>query len=110
MRAIAMWVLAVLVLAAGSASGQRTKAKEAVVAGESVSAWVKTLEGKEVLPRVQAINALMQAGPEARQATAALIGTFRDRDATFLHPLALVALSRIGADAVAPLQKALKDE
>ncbi len=93
-------------------SAQRDKkgGKDVVVAGQSVGQWIKELGGKELLPRLQAINALNQAGPEARCAVPALIGVFRDKDSTFLHPLAGVALSRIGADAVAPLEKALKDD
>jgi HEAT repeat protein len=103
--------VALVLLAGGPAPGQRDKGgKDLVVAGKRVSAWVKSLEGKEALPRVQAINALIQAGPEARRAVPALIGSFRDNGATFLHPLAAVALSRIGPDAVPELQKALNDD
>jgi HEAT repeat protein len=100
-----------LILAGGQVHGQRDKkGKDVAVAGKSIGEWSKALEGKDALPRVQAINALVQAGPEARRAVPALIGVFRDKDSTFLHPLAAVALSRIGTDAVTPLQKALKDE
>ncbi len=101
----------VLVLASASARGQDDKkGKDVVVSGKSVGEWIKTLAAKEALPRVQGINALIQAGPEARRAVPALIGIFRDKDATFLHPLAAVALARVGGDAVTPLEKALKDD
>jgi HEAT repeat protein len=107
----------VLVLLAGPpAWGQRDKkakedkSKAVVVAGKNIQQWIKALEGKEALARVQAINALIQAGPEARLAVPALIAAFRDKDATFIHPLAAVALSRIGADAVPPLEKVLADD
>jgi HEAT repeat protein len=112
MRTAAMVGLClVLVMASASARGQSDKkGKDVVVAGKSVSEWIKALASREALPRVQAINVLIQAGPEARQAVPALIGVFRDKDATFLHPLAAVALSRVGSDAVTPLEKALKDD
>lgn len=87
--------------------GKASKAKEAVVQGKAISEWIKSLTGKELLDRVRAINALLQAGPEARSATPALLAVLADPDPGFLHPLAVVALSRIGADAVPELQKAL---
>src|SRR5206468_1542583 len=52
---------------------------------------------------------LVQAGPEAKGAVPALIGVFRDAEATFLHPLAAVALARIGPVAVPELKGGLKD-
>lgn len=114
MRRAVLLVLVVVVAVASPSSGQRAKKKapprEAVVSGKRVGAWVKALEGKAVLTRVQAINALIQAGPEARPAVPALLATFRDRDAAFLHPLAAVCLARIGPDAVPHLEKALGDE
>jgi HEAT repeat protein len=108
-----MLVLVVTMAVATPSPAQRPKkaaAREAVVSGKTISAWIKDLQGKAVLGRVGAINALIQAGPEARTAVAALVGTFRDRDATFLHPLAAVALARIGPDAVPSLEKALGDD
>src|SRR5262245_20666461 len=102
-------LIVVLGLAAGAAQAQK-KDREPTVNGKTVAAWIKILEGKEGLPRLQAINALSQAGPEARKAAPALVGTFRDKDATFLHPLAAVALARIGPDALKELQKGLEDK
>ena len=93
---------------AGSSAAQPKKA-EPVVEGKTVGAWAKALAGKELLPRIRAVNALMKAGPEARAAAPALIELFRDGDATFLHPLAAVTLSRMGGEAVPALQKALDD-
>ncbi len=113
MRRTAILVLLVILSATGAAQAQRPKkaaAKVPVVAGKTVADWAKALEGKELVQRVGAINALIQAGPEARTAVPALIGTFRDNDATFLHPLAAVALARVGPDAVPALQKALGDK
>jgi HEAT repeat protein len=109
----ALLVLALVMTATSPSHAQRPKKaepREPVVSGKTVSAWIKELEGKAVLGRVQAINALIQAGPEARKAVPALIGLFRDRDSTFLHPLAAVALARIGPDAVPQLGKMLADE
>jgi HEAT repeat protein len=109
--AASLFLMLAILMGGGSVRGQgKKKDKVIVVEGKSISAWIKALEGKEALPRVQAINALSQAGPEARRAVPALIGIFRDKDATFLHPLAAVALSRVGADAVTLLEKALKDD
>ena len=68
------WSNILVLLAGGPASGQKGDKrdkkddKDVVVAGKKVTAWIKALEGKEVLPRMQAINALRQAGPEARRA------------------------------------------
>ena len=92
-------------------TGQTKKDKKAVpvVEGKPISEWTKSLAGKELLPRIRAVNALMKAGPEARSAAPALIDLFRDKDASFLHPLAAVTLSRMGEDAVGALQKALED-
>ena len=108
----AVLVLAVAVAATSPSGAQRPKkaAREPLVSGKTVGAWVKDLQGKAILARVGAINALIQAGPEARQAIPALVATFRDQEATFLHPLAAVALARIGPDAVPALQKALRDD
>ena len=39
-----------------------------------------------------------------------LLGVFRDTGATFLHPLAAIALSRIGAEALPELRKGLGDK
>jgi HEAT repeat protein len=104
--------IGVLVLLGPLAFGQAKKAKntDPVVDGKTISEWTKALAGKELLPRIRAVNALMRAGPEARAAAPALIELFRDGDATFLHPLAAVTLSRMGEDAVPALQKALADK
>jgi HEAT repeat protein len=102
-------LIVVLGLAAGAAQAQK-KDREPTVNGKTVAAWVKVLERKEGLPRLQAINSLSQAGPEARKAAPALVAVFRDKDATFLHPLAAVALARIGPDALPELQKGLADK
>src|SRR3954470_20544750 len=102
-------LIVVLALTAGAAQAQK-KDREPTVNGKTVAAWVKVLEGKEALPRLQAINSLSQAGPEARKAAPVLLGVFRDKDATFLHPLAAVALARIGPDALPQLQKGLEDK
>jgi HEAT repeat protein len=100
--------LPLFALLLGSAAAQPKKA-EPVVEGKAVGAWAKALADKELLPRIRAVNALMKAGPEARAAAPALIELFRDADASFLHPLAAVTLSRMGGDAVPALQKALDD-
>jgi HEAT repeat protein len=93
---------------AGQAPVAAQKAKrEAVVQGKAVSAWVKDLQGKDLLPRVQAINALMRAGPEARPAVPALLAVFGEKDASLLPPLAAAALSRVGPDAGPDLRKGL---
>lgn len=101
--------LAVLICcSAGHVHVVAQKAKrEAVVQGKAVGAWVKDLQGKELLPRVRAINALMQAGPEAREAAPALLAVFAEKDVPLLQPLAAVALSRIGGDAVPEVRKGL---
>src|SRR4051812_12203724 len=98
--------LTVVTLALGSTPAvaqKKGKAADPVVQGKPVSEWVTLLSGGELLPRIQAVNALMQAGPAARGAAPALIDLFRDDKATFLHPLAAVTLSRMGADAVPAL-------
>ena len=105
---IRVCVLTATILLVGSAAAQSKKA-EPVVEGKAVGAWAKALAGKELLPRIRAVNALMKAGPEARAAAPALIELFRDGDASFLHPLAAVTLSRMGGEAVPALQKALDD-
>ena len=68
MRSMAGLVAAVILVAGlGPAAAQKGKpAREVVVAGKSISEWAKTLQGKDVLGRARAINALIQAGPEAR--------------------------------------------
>jgi HEAT repeat protein len=99
-----------LVLLGGRAAGQRDKAGPGpVVSGKPVAEWVKALQGKEVGPRLQAIVALRQAGPEAKPAAAALVGVFRDAKAPFLHGLAALTLARIGPAALPALEKALGD-
>ncbi|MFO0843869.1 MAG: HEAT repeat domain-containing protein [Gemmataceae bacterium] len=98
----------VIWFAAGHLPVAAQKAKrETVVQGKAVSAWVKDLQGQALLPRVRAVNALMLAGPEARGAAPALLAVFGEKDATLLQPLAAVALSRIGGDAVPDLRKGL---
>ena len=97
-----------LIALLGSAAAQPKKT-EPVVEGKAIGAWAKALAGKELLPRIRAVNALMKAGPEARAAAPALIELFRDGDASFLHPLAAVTLSRMGGEAVPALQTALDD-
>ena len=77
----------VLALISGTTHAQQTQR-------ESLAVWIDALESsKDPVRRFEAIHALTEAGPEARKAVPALIGTFRDEDATFLHPLAAVALS-----------------
>src|SRR5690348_5033963 len=75
----------VLALAAGAAQAQPNKGREPLVRGKTAAAWAKALESKQAVDRLQAINALRDAGPEARKAAPALIAIFRDKDATFLH-------------------------
>jgi HEAT repeat protein len=83
---------------------------EPSLAGKPVAEWVKALQGKELPPRLEALGTLARlAGPASKSATPALIEVFRDGDAPFLHPLAGVALSRIGAGALPELKKALTD-
>src|SRR5262245_41503044 len=109
--AMAGLLAAMLCLAAPPrAAGQKGKAKEPAVQGKAISAWVKELEGKDLLGRVRAINALMVAGPEARRAAPVLIAIFGEKDATLLHPLAVLALSRMGPEAVPELQKGLESK
>ena len=88
---------------------QKSK-REVVVEGKAISGWIKELQGKELLPRVRAINALMQAGPEARSASTALLALLGDQEATLLHPLAIVALTRIGPEALPALQHGLTSD
>jgi HEAT repeat protein len=85
--------------------------EEPVYRGKPLSQWIKALQDKDPLAKLEALNVLGQAGPPARAAVPALIGVFRDKDATFLflHPLAAVALARIGPTAVPALEEALKD-
>ena len=105
------FLVGTLVLLGPPVGGQAKKDKKAdpLVDGVRISEWTKSLAGKDLLPRIRAVNALMRAGPEARSAAPALIELFRDGEATFLHPLAAVTLSRMGEDAVPALQKALED-
>src|SRR5262249_4310767 len=86
-------------LLAGQGGGAQDKdkpkkapAKEPQFKGKPLSHWTKALKGKDVLARVEALNVLSQAGPEAKAAVPALLGVFRDTDAPYLHPLAAVAL------------------
>jgi HEAT repeat protein len=95
---------------AAGQGGKGKKAGEPVYRGKALGEWIKALKGKDLLPRVEALNVLVQAGPEARAAVPALIGVFRDSDATFLHPLAAVALARVGPGALPELKKGLKDK
>lgn len=111
MRAVAM--VAVIVVASGQAAvvAQKDKAvKQVVVQGKTIREWTKQLADANVLDRVKAVNALMQAGPEARAAAPALLALYREKDATLLQPLAAVALARMGGDAVPELRKALDDK
>src|SRR5262249_49846807 len=108
--------LAVLLLAGQGGEAQdkdkpkKAPTKEPQFKGKPLSHWTKALKGKDVLARVEALNVLAQAGAEAKPAVPALIGVFRDADAPYLHPLAAVALARVGAPAVPDLQTALKDK
>jgi HEAT repeat protein len=105
--------LAVLLAGHGVTSAQKDKkppAKEPQFRGKTVKEWVKALQGKDLTERVRALNALGEAGPEAKAAVPALIGMFRDKTVPFLHPIVAVRLAGIGPAAVPELSKALKDK
>lgn len=112
---LTLGLCALLCILALSSPGKTQPAKSAkgteptMVQGRAVPDWIKDLQAKELLPRIRALNALMQAGPQARAAAPALLSLFAEPDASFLHPLAGVALSRIGSDAIPELLKALDD-
>jgi HEAT repeat protein len=89
----------------------KDKAKDPIVRGKPLSAWIESLKGKDLLPRIEAIRALEAGGgPETLPAAPALIGIFRDSSATFIHPLAAVALARIGPEVIPQLTAALEDK
>src|SRR5438128_773645 len=89
----------VLLLAGGAALEAQEKkgpAKDPVFRGKALSVWIKALEGKALAGRIEALNALREAGADAKPAVPALIGVFRDSDVVFIHPLAASTLARIG--------------
>jgi HEAT repeat protein len=107
MRAI---VLSVILLLIGHEAVRAREKPERIVSGKTITAWMKILQGKDLTLRVRAITALSEAGPQAQAALPALVRLFRDKEPTLLHPLAAMALARIGAKAVPRLEKALDDE
>jgi HEAT repeat protein len=96
----------------GELSAQKKKPapRDVQVRGKTVKEWIKALQAKELFKRVEAVNALREAGPDAKPAVKALLAVFLDRDATLLHPLAALALAAIGADVVPDLVTALSDK
>src|SRR5262249_18834260 len=105
-RAVGL-VLAAAILGTGQPglAQKGKKTKEPTVGGKRLGEWVKILQGKDAAAKYRAIAALSEGGKELKPAVPALIGVFRDSGATFLHPLAAIALSRIGSEAVADLRK-----
>src|SRR5262249_32588822 len=104
--------LALAIFLTGPIGGASAKAdEEPVYRGKPLSQWIKALQDKDPLAKLEALNVLGQAASPAKAAVPALIGGFRDRAAPFLslHPWAAVALARIGPPAVPALTEALKD-
>ncbi|MFO0930861.1 MAG: hypothetical protein U0736_28165 [Gemmataceae bacterium] len=94
-------------LVAATAGAQRVTRPEALVQGRLISAWASDLGGKELLPRLRAVQAATQAGPEARAAAPAAVAVFRDRDAPLLHPAGRGrGAARVGSDALPALEPA----
>lgn len=104
-------VLLVLATVQGQEKKDKTekKIKDPTINGRTIAEWRKDLDDKQLLVRIRAVNALMQAGPEARDATASLLKICADKDESLLQPLATLAISRIGPDAVPVLEKACSD-
>jgi hypothetical protein len=77
--------------------------------GRSINQWLTSLHSKRLPERVEAVVALREAGPSARVAMPALIGLFREKEASLLQPLTAMALARIGSRAIPQLERALAD-
>src|SRR5438876_330207 len=104
-------LIVVLGLAAGAAQAQK-KDREPTVNGKTVAAWVKVLEGKEALPRLQAIKALEDDDSAVRIEAAAslwkvaeekrgldvLVKSLDDKSASVVQT-AIAALGEMGAEA-----------
>jgi HEAT repeat protein len=103
------WVMVLCVGCALVSGVGRARAQQPTYQGKPLSQWIDALKGKDLLARVRALNVLLaEAGPEARPAVPALIGVFERKDESFLHPVAAVALSKIGPVAVLELRDGLR--
>lgn len=118
MRPAALLAAMLILAHAGPALAQKEKDKvkkpaprpEVAVGGKTIAQWAAVLKDGKTADKFAALSALMDAGPEARAAVPALIGVFRNKDESLIHPLAASALARVGPDAVGPLEKALLED
>jgi HEAT repeats len=93
----------------GSVDKESSRTEEPRYRGLSVSDWIATLKNPYPGIRANAAAALGHLGPQAKNATPALMEALQDEEAEVRLQAAL-ALAAIGKTAVQPLTKALQDD